>query len=248
MAKFNDLDGKIAVVTGSARGIGFESAKLLAEHGATAIITDINLEGAKASAKELTDMGLKADAFFLDVADPENILKTIEEIGTKYKTIDILVNNAGILSPYNVGNLSLENWNRVIDIDLRGTHLCSQAAMKYMIAQRSGKIVNVASMAGEVGALKAGPDYGAAKAGAINLAKCYARYLAEYNVNSNSVAPGFIETEMTRGRGDTGDEVPMKRLGTALDIAKAVYFLSSDLSDYITGANISVNGGLQMLG
>jgi 3-oxoacyl-[acyl-carrier protein] reductase len=133
----------------------------------------------------------------------------------------------------------------VIDINLKGVHLCSQAVVREMEKRRYGRIVNIGSLAGQVGGLKVGPDYSASKAGAICLAKAYARYGAKHGINANAVAPGFIETDMSRGRDDPS-EVPVNRIGTPEDVARVVYFLVSALSDYVTGTCIDVNGGLLM--
>jgi 3-oxoacyl-[acyl-carrier protein] reductase len=247
MMKGEDLKGRVAIVTGAAQGIGRACARFLCEHGATCVIADVSFAAAKKTAEDFSEEGLAAYAVRLDVSDPASVKECVAEVVSRFSRVDILVNNAGVKNSYDAVTLPPEEWDRVIDVDLKGTHLCSQACMKIMMEQRFGRIVNIASMAGEVGGLKVGPDYSAAKAGAICLAKSYARYGAKYNVTANSVCPGFIETEMTQGRDNPG-EVPIGRLGTPLDIAKAVYFLCSDLADYITGANIDVNGGLQMLG
>ncbi len=156
-----------------------------------------------------------------------------------------MVNNAGVHANVPIPEMTVEQWDRIISIDLRGTHLCSQAALNHMIKKGGGRIINMASMAGQVGGLKVSPDYSAAKAGAICLAKSYARFGAQYHVTANAVAPGFIETEMTKGRDDPAS-VLIGRLGTPEDVANAVYFLASDLGAYITGATIDVNGGLNM--
>ncbi len=144
-----------------------------------------------------------------------------------------------------VPEIKLEEWDRIININLRGTQLCSKEAIKEMVKQRYGRIVNIASMAGQIGGLKVSPDYIAAKAGILGLTKAYARYGAKYGINVNAVSPGFIETDMTKGRDDP-NSVPVGRLGTPEDVANAVYFLSSPLSDYITGTTLDVNGGLLM--
>ncbi len=240
-----DLEKQIAIVTGAARGIGRASAKLLAEHGAHVIIADLNEPSARETARELEKEGLSAEGARVDVSDPESIRTLVADTLARHKQIDILVNNAGIVNFKTAGETTIEDWDRVIDINLRGVHLCSQAVIEHMISRRKGKIVNLASMGGQVGGLKVGPDYTAGKAGVIGLAKSYARYGALHNINVNAVAPGFIATDMTTGKFNP-EEVPLKRIGTAEDVAKAVYFLASPLSDYITGATIDVNGGVLM--
>lgn len=240
-----DLKGKTALVTGAARGIGKAVAKLLAQHGANSIVADVDISEAKKVVDEFHKGGLDAAAVKLDVADPDAITEATDWIWEKFGGIDIMVNNAGINANVPIPEMTIEQWDRVVDIDLRGTHLCSQAALKHMMKKGGGRIVNMGSMAGQIGGLKVSPDYSAAKAGVICLAKCYARFGAQYNITANAVAPGFIETEMTKGRDDPGS-VPVGRLGTPEDIANTVYFLVSDLGAYITGTTIDVNGGLQM--
>ena len=243
MAKQTDLVGKVAIVTGAARGIGYASAELLAEHGATVVIADIQLALAEGSRKKLTEKGLDAMSLEVDVRELDSINKMVETVYEKYGHIDILVNNAGIADATPMLDLTAEAWDNLIDINLRGVHLCTQACLRKMIGQGHGKIVFMGSRAGEMGSDKVAPSYCASKAGVLNLAKSYGIYCAPYNINCNGIAPGFIETDMTKGRDDP-NSVPIKRLGTPLDVAKTVYFLSSDLSDYITGAIIDVNGGL----
>ncbi len=243
MQKFDDLAGKIAIVTGGARGIGLASARILAEHGATAVIADLLTEQAEESCKELLADGLEAFATAVNVKDPQSIEKMVQTVIDRFGRIDILVNNAGIVDNTPMLDLTVEGWDNVIDINLRGMQLCTQACLKRMIGQGSGKIVFMSSRAGEMGSPKVAPSYSASKGGALALAKAYALYCAPYNINCNAIAPGYIETDMTKGRDDP-NSVPMLRLGTPLDVAKSVYFLSSEYSDYITGAVIDVNGGL----
>jgi len=240
-----DLKDRVAIITGAARGIGAAIAGLLAERGAAVVIADINLEGAKERANTLKAQGFEAMAVKVDVTDERSIEGMVEAAVKRYERIDILVNNAGVNNNTPIPEMSIGEWDRIIDLNLRGTHLCSKAVVKEMVKNRYGKIVNIASMAGQVGGLKVSPDYTAAKAGIIGLAKAYARYGAQYGITANAVSPGFIETEMTRGRDDP-KSVPLGRLGTPEDVAKAVYFLASPLSDYITGTTIDVNGGLLM--
>ena len=241
--KYDDLKDKIAIVTGAARGIGFASAKLLAEHGATVVIADMRFELAQESADELADAGLKAMAAEVNVKSKESIDAMVEDVCAKQGKIDILVNNAGIVDATPMLELGQDAWDNLIDINLRGAQLCTQACLKKMIGQGSGKLIFMASRAGEMGSPKVAPSYCASKGGILALAKSYALFCAPYNINANAIAPGYIETDMTKGRDDP-NSVPIRRLGTPLDVAKSVYFLASDLSDYVTGAVIDVNGGL----
>ncbi|MDR1904773.1 MAG: SDR family oxidoreductase [Treponema sp.] len=240
---YKKLKNKIAIITGSARGIGEESARLLAEAGATTIIADINIEGAKVVAKNLELKNLKGIPFFLDISEESSVKKMMNEVFKIYGGIDILVNNAGILDPTPVPEMTQEKWDRMLEINLRGVQFCSQHVLPYMTKNSGGKIVNISSQAGQLGGFLAGVHYTAAKGGIIALSKAYARYCAQFQINVNCICPGFMLTEMTQGRKDDPNVIPLKRLGSALDVAKAVYFLSTDLSDYITGATIDVNGG-----
>lgn len=241
--KYDDLKDKTAIVTGAARGIGFASAKLLAEHGATVVIADMRFSLARESANALIGEGLRAVAAEVDVKSQESIDAMVEDVSAKQGKIDILVNNAGIADATPMLDLTQDAWDNLIDINLRGAQLCTQACLKKMIGQGSGKLIFMASRAGEMGSPLVAPSYCASKGGILALAKSYALFCAPYNINANAIAPGFIETDMTKGRDDP-NSVPIKRLGTPLDVAKSVYFLASDLSDYVTGAVIDVNGGL----
>jgi 3-oxoacyl-[acyl-carrier protein] reductase len=244
--RYGNLDGKIAIITGSARGIGLASARLLAEAGAVVIITDINAEGAQSAAKEFISAGLKAGAFHLDVSNEASVKKLMEQVYESHKSIDILVNNAGILDPTSIPDMTQEKWDQTLAVNLRGAQFCSQHVLPYMTKKTGGKIVNIASQAGQLGGFAAGVHYTAAKGGIIALSKAYARYCAPFQINVNCICPGFMLTDMTRDRNDDPQIVPLKRLGTALDVAKAVYFLATDFSDYITGATIDINGGFYL--
>jgi 3-oxoacyl-[acyl-carrier protein] reductase len=241
-----DLQDRVAIITGAARGIGAACANVLAEHGASIVIADVNLAGARETANAFEEKGYTVMAVEVNVMSKDSIEKMVAATLERFGKIDILVNNAGINNNAPIPEMTLEEWDRLIDLDLRGVHLCSQAVITHMMQNRFGKIVNIASLAGQIGGLKVSPDYTAAKAGVIGLAKAYARFGGPYGINSNAVSPGFIETEMTRGRGDDPSEVVLRRLGTPEDVANAVYFLASPLSDYITGHTIDVNGGLLM--
>lgn len=238
-----DLKDQVAIVTGGAQGIGRAIATLLARHGAKIVIADVNPKTAAAAVADFGREGLEALAITVNVADPVSVDAMVAQTVAKWGRIDILVNNAGIIDSNMAPDVKPEDWDRVIDINLKGVHLCSQACCRQMVKRRYGRIVNIGSLAGQVGGLKVGPDYAASKAGAICLAKSYARYGARHGITANAIAPGFIETDMSRGR-DNPNEVPVGRLGTPEDVAKVAYFLVSSLSDYVTGATIDVNGGL----
>lgn len=239
------MKNKVAIVTGGASGIGAVISQVLAENGASVVVADINFMAAEMQSISLKEKGFDGFAVSVDISKEESVKKMVGIVIEYYKKIDILVNNAGIINAEPITQMTLDSWDRLIDINLRGTHLCSKEVISYMIENGYGRIVNISSMAGQIGGLKVSPDYTAAKAGIIGLAKSYARYGAQYGITVNAVAPGFIETDMTKGRDDP-KSVPLGRLGTPKDVANAVYFLVSPLADYITGATIDVNGGLLM--
>jgi len=240
-----DLKGKVGIITGAARGIGKATATLLAQHGVKIIIADINGKMAEETAHSLRKKSYEALAVTADVLKQNSIDTMVQITLEHWNRIDILVNNAGIIDSKSVMEVTEEDWDRVVDTNLKSVHLCSQSVIREMVKQRYGRIVNIGSLAGQVGGLKVGPDYSASKAGVICLAKSYARFGAKYGINANAISPGFIETDMNRGR-DNPSEVPVNRLGTPEDVAKVVYFLVSPLADYVTGTCIDVNGGLLM--
>jgi 3-oxoacyl-[acyl-carrier protein] reductase len=237
--------GSVAVITGGAQGIGAAGARLLAREGAAVVLADLREDLAQAVCTEITADGFQADYCRTDVSDPQSIAGLKEFVLDKYKKADILVNSAGIVSSYNIDTITVEDWDRMIDINLRGTHLCCRAFKDAMRENRYGRIINISSMAGRMGGLKAGPDYAASKAGVICLTKSYARFLAPW-VNVNCICPGMILTPMTEKRNDDPTQVPLGRLGKAEDIANAILFFAGGMSDYITGATLDVNGGLYM--
>ncbi len=239
---------KNAVVTGAARGIGKTIAIELAKKGVNVVVSDVLIEEAEATAEEIRGFGVKSFAFKADVSNAEEadalIDKTVEEFGT----IDFLINNAGITRDNLAIRMSEDEWDKVIDINLKGTFLCSKYAAKVMMKKRFGRIVNIASVAGILGSAGQA-NYGASKAGVMALTKTFARELGARNVTSNAVAPGFIITEMTDKLSDRVKEeylaqIPLKRGGTPEDIAAAVIFLCSPAASYITGTTLNVSGGL----
>ncbi len=244
------LEGKKALVTGAAQGIGKTIALLFAREGADVAVSDVNLDRARETAGEIEALGRKSSAIEGNVADfnscDELIAKTIEDLGG----LDILVNNAGITRDTLILRMKEEDWDAVIGVNLKGTFNCTKAAVKYMSKQRTGKIVNIASIVGLMG--NAGQaNYSASKAGVIGLTKTTAREFASRGITANAVAPGFIATAMTdaipeKAKNELIGQIPMGRLGTADDVAEAVLFLSSAASDYITGQVVSVNGGMYM--
>ncbi|MBI5182270.1 MAG: 3-oxoacyl-[acyl-carrier-protein] reductase [Nitrospirae bacterium] len=245
-----ELKGKVALVTGAAQGIGKEIALALARAGADVVISDVNLEGAEGAAKEIEAIGCKSLAVKANVADFSEVEEMINKTTEKFGRIDILVNNAGITRDNLIVRMKEEDWDIVIDINLKGTFNCIKAAIRPMAKQRSGRIINIASIVGVMG--NAGQaNYVASKAGVIGLTKTVAREYANRGINVNAVAPGFIDTAMTQAlsqevRDNLQKQIPMGRLGTPEDVANAVRFLASDSANYITGQVIHVNGGMWM--
>ena len=244
------LKDKVALVTGGGQGIGRVIGDNLAKSGAHVIFGDINLENAEKSAKAILANGGSASAILLNVADPENVKEVFDLIAKEFKPLDILVNNAGITKDGLFVRMKEDDWDRVLAVNLKGSFLCGQQAAKQMMKQRQGAIVNIASIVGVMG--NAGQaNYSASKAGLIGLTKTMARELAPRNITVNAVAPGFIDTEMTRVldekiKDKLIEQIPLSRLGLSDDIAHSVAFLVSDRSSYITGQVVNVNGGMLM--
>jgi len=244
------LTGKVALVTGAAQGIGKAVALLLARNGADIVISDINLEKAEETAKEVQALGRKALATKVDVATLGDVEKMVETILAQFGKVDILVNNAGIARDKLILRMTEEDWDAVLNINLKGTFNCTKAVVRHMSKQRSGKIVNIASVVGEMGNAGQG-NYAASKAGVIGFTKTIAREFAQRGINVNAIAPGYIETPMTDALPDKAKEelkrlIPMDRLGKPEDVAEAVLFLVSEASSYITGHVLNVNGGIYM--
>ncbi len=245
-----DLKGKTALITGSARGIGKAIAERLAAAGAKVVISDIMEDAAVATDEEFRGKGYEAIAVRADVSSGKDVSKLVEEAVSQFKTLDIVVNNAGITRDTLMIRMKEDDWDMVLDINLKGAFLVSQAAARIMMKQRSGKIVNISSVVGRMG--NAGQtNYAASKAGLIGFTKSAAKELAARGITVNAIAPGFIKTEMTdkmpeAAREKLSDNIPLKRLGTPEDIASVTAFLVSDDASYITGQVIGVDGGLLM--
>jgi 3-oxoacyl-[acyl-carrier protein] reductase len=245
-----ELKDKIALVTGGGQGIGQVIGDNLAKSGAHVIFGDINLENAEKSAEDVLANGGNASAALINVADPENVKVAFDSIAKEFKPLDILINNAGITKDGLFVRMKEDDWDRVLAVNLKGSFLCGQQAAKHMMKQRQGAIVNIASIVGVMGN-SGQANYSASKAGLIGLTKTMARELAPRNITVNAIAPGFIDTEMTRVldekiRDKLIEQIPLSRLGLPDDIAHSVAFLVSDRSNYITGQVINVNGGMLM--
>ena len=245
-----ELKGKVALVTGGAQGIGKAVALMLARHGADVVVADVNLEKAAETAKEVEATGRGAMAVNVDVTRLSDVENMVESAIGRFGRIDILINNAGIARDKLILRMTEEDWDAVLDVNLKGTFNCTKAVIKHMSKQRSGKIVNIASVVGEMG--NAGQaNYSASKAGVIGLTKTIAREFAQRGINVNAIAPGYIQTPMTDVLPDKAKEelkrmIPMERLGQPEDVAYAVLFLVSEGSSYVTGQVLNVNGGIYM--
>lgn len=243
------LDGKFAIITGAAspRGLGKATAKLFAEHGATIAILDLDAGQAQAAA---ADLGAGHVGLACNVTDKAACAAAARALVEQWGRIDILVNNAGITQPLKLMDIEPQNYDAVMDVNLRGTLFMSQAVIPTMRAQKSGSIVNLSSVSAQRGGgIFGGPHYSAAKAGVLGLTKAMARELAPDNIRSNAICPGFIATDITGGM-LTPDMmvqilagIPMARAGEASDVAGCALFLASDLSAYCTGTEVDVNGG-----
>ena len=245
-----ELDGKVALITGGAQGIGRVISEELAGHGAHVILGDVNLEGAEKTVAELKQAGAKASAVRIDVSSAADVQSVFDSIMKEYKPVDIVVNNAGITRDGLLVRMKEVDWDLVMNINLKGSFLCSQQAAKQMMKQKSGAIVNIASIVGIMGNFGQA-NYSASKAGLIGFTKTLAREVALRGIRANAVAPGFIDTEMTRVleesvRAKLVEQIPLARLGQPEDVARCVSFLVSEKASYITGQVINVNGGMLM--
>ncbi len=244
------LKDKNAFITGAAQGIGKSIAIAMAREGANVAITDVNLESAEETAKEITAIGVKSMAIKLDVSNQESVSTAFSTFTNEFGPVDILINNAGITRDTLLMRMKEEDWDAVININLKGTFLCSKEAIKLMAKQRHGKIVSISSVVAFMGN-PGQANYSSSKAGLIGLTKTIAKEYAGRGIRANAVAPGFIQTAMTEALSDkVKDEmkkaIPLGTFGTAEDVTNAVIFLSSAESDYITGQVIHVNGGMYM--
>ena len=244
------VEGKTALVTGSARGIGRQIAEELAREGADIALCDLKEEWLAETDEAVVALGRQAFCTGADVSNAGAVSDTVARVLERFGRIDILVNNAGITKDGLLVRMSEDDWDSVMDVNLKGAFLFSKAAAKPMMKQRSGAIVNIASIIGLIG--NAGQcNYAASKAGVIALTKSTARELASRNVRVNAVAPGFIESKMTEGLSEDVQNgmlaaIPMKRFGKPLDVARAVVFLVSEASSYMTGQVLTVSGGMVM--
>jgi 3-oxoacyl-[acyl-carrier protein] reductase len=242
------LAGKVAIVTGGNRGIGLAIARLLAEDGASVVVSGRDAARLEAAVKELESLGAPAMAVAADAAKREDADRLVEATRERFGRIDVLVNNAGITRDQLLVRMKDDDWDQVLDTNLRGVFLMTRAVGKVMMRQKSGRIINIASTAGAMGN-PGQVNYSAAKAGVIGLTKAAGRELAHWNILVNAVAPGLIETDMAasipaEAREAMLQQVPLKRIGQGREVAEVVRFLAGDGASYITGQTIHVNGGL----
>ena len=246
-----NLSNRVAIVTGSGRGIGREIALTLAEQGASVVISDINAVTANEVAAEITGRNMRGIAVSANITVPEEVSNLINQTISSLGRIDILVNNAGIARDTLLIRMSSADWDQVLAINLKGAFLCTQAVLRHMMKQRWGRIINIASVVGIMG--NAGQaNYAAAKAGLIGLTKTTAREIASRGITANAIAPGFIDTDMTRNLSDQAKQeflrqIPLGYAGLPRDVANAVSFLASEEARYITGHVLNVDGGMVMI-
>lgn len=242
------LDGKVAMITGGANGIGRRVSRVFAREGAKVAICDLAKEEGKKAAKEIRDTGVKVQFFNVDVSNREGVHETVEEIEGELGPIDILINNAGITRDAKLLKMTEEQWDQVINVNLKGAFNCTQAVAPGMVERESGSIVNASSVIALYGNYGQ-TNYAASKAGLIAMTKVWARELGPSNVTVNTVAPGFIRTEMMEGVPESviekiEDRTPLNRLGEPEEVAKAYLFLASEEASFVNGCVFNVDGGL----
>ncbi|RMG04788.1 MAG: 3-oxoacyl-[acyl-carrier-protein] reductase [Planctomycetota bacterium] len=243
-----DLSRRTALVTGAARGIGKTIATTLAKNGANIACVDVNPEALKSTVEEIRALGVQAEGYTCDVTDSGQVDETVKAVVKQFGGLDILVNNAGITRDGLLLRMKDEQWDAVLNVNLRGTFLFSRAAARPLMKSKCGRIVNIASVSGLMGN-PGQANYSASKAGVIGFTRTISKELASRKVTVNAVAPGFIATEMAHALGEEileriQQETPLGRLGDPQDVADAVLFLASDAAEFITGTVITVDGGL----
>jgi 3-oxoacyl-[acyl-carrier protein] reductase len=242
------LDKKVALVTGAGRGIGRAIAVMLAKEGADIVVNDMDSDSAEQTAQMIHSIGAKTLLSGANIVERSEVQMMFDSIKNQFNRLDILVNNAGITRDNLLIKMTEEEWDQVMAVNLKGVFNCTQLAAKMMTEQNAGKIVNVSSASGQMGNIGQ-VNYATSKAGIIGMTKTLAKELARFNINVNAIAPGFIDTPMTsqvpdKVKNRIKASIPLNRFGQPEDVAKAVKFLASQESDYITGQVIACNGGL----
>ncbi|MFZ5952822.1 MAG: 3-oxoacyl-[acyl-carrier-protein] reductase [Candidatus Rifleibacteriota bacterium] len=250
MTESNGSQPRVAIVTGSARGIGFEIARVLGSEGYAVVLSDINEEGLATAARQLEEAKIACVGVKADASQAEDAEKLVAAAIEKFGRVDVLVNNAGITRDGLVMRMDENAWDLVLKVNLKGTFLMSKAVVRPMLKQKSGSIVNIASVIGLMG--NAGQaNYAASKAGIIGFTKSFAKEFGRKGIRANAIAPGFIQSEMTavlpeKVKEQMLTQIPMEAFGTPTDVANAVSFLASDKASYITGQVLTVDGGMVM--
>ncbi len=244
------MKGQVALITGAARGIGESISRLIAIRGANVVIADVNIEEAKSTAEDIAKTGVRTLPLRLDVSDSTDVTEGFKKIIEEFERLDILVNNAGITRDSLIMRMKDEDWDAVININLKSVFLCSKEAVKIMSKQRYGRIINIASVVAFMGN-PGQANYAASKAGIVGITKTIAKEYAGRGITSNAVAPGFIKTAMTdtipeKIKEEMKNAIPLGRFGEVDEVANAVAFLASPEAGYITGNVIHVNGGMYM--
>lgn len=242
------LQDKVAIITGGGSGIGKEGALLYCQEGARVVVADYSEKAGQATVEQLKTQGYEASFFQVNVADRAQVQAMADFTAEKYGRIDVLINNAGITQDSLLVKMTDEQWDRVIDINLTGVFNCTRAVASKMIEQASGRIINTSSVVGVYGNIGQ-TNYAATKAGVIGMTKSWAKELGPKGISVNAVAPGYIQTEMTKKVPEKiltmmSDKTPLRRLGTPLDVARIYLFLASSDADFLNGAVINVDGGL----
>lgn len=245
------FQGKTAIVTGAGAGIGRAVSLGFAQEGAKVALWDINYEAAQEAASQIRGLGVEAVPRKVDVSRAQEVGEALQDVTSRWERVDVLVNNAGICLVGPIETIEERDWDRVMEVNLKSVFLCSKAVMGLMKAQGRGCIINVGSIAGKIGGIAVGAHYSASKAAVMCLTKSLAKELAPYGVRVNAVSPGVVETDMTRmiTKGDWSfylSQIPMGRVGTTQEVAKAVLFLASEEAAYITGEILDINGGQLM--
>jgi 3-oxoacyl-[acyl-carrier protein] reductase len=244
------MKDKIVVITGAARGIGYSIAEVFGREGGIVIVLDLFQDAVDQAVAQLKKMGYTSDGYAVNVTDSTAVEEVVSRIITKYERIDILINNAGITKDNLILRMKEEEWDAVLSVNLKGAFICTQKISRHMLKQRSGSIINMASVIGLMGNLGQA-NYAASKGGLIAFTKSCAKEFASRQIRVNAVAPGFIQTEMTTHLpadvvAKYAESIPLNKMGTPEDVANACLFLASNEAEYITGQTIQVDGGLIM--